>query len=117
MRFLLRTMFWLGVVLVLLPSNGSQPSPKSQISASEAFSAAEGVLSDIQHFCERQKEACVVGSRTAVTIGQRAQAGAKTLYELLSARFVAKEPKSIRNAASVPLPPERPSLDRLRPTG
>ena len=37
MRFLLRTMFWLGVVLVLLLSNGSQLAPKLQISASEAF--------------------------------------------------------------------------------
>jgi hypothetical protein len=36
MWFLLRMTFWLGLVLVLLPSVGSQPVPKSQVSASEA---------------------------------------------------------------------------------
>ena len=87
MRFLLRTIFWLGLVLILLPSTGSQPVPKSQVSASEAFSAAKGVVTDIQTFCERQQEACMVGSRTAITLGQRAQAGAGMLYEFLSERF------------------------------
>lgn len=115
MRFLLRTIFWLSVVLVLLPNSGSQPAPNSQVSASEAFSAAEGVVSDIEHFCERQQAACVVGSQTAVTLGQRAQAGAKMLYEFLSERLSSNESKSVP-AASVPLPPARPSPDRLRPT-
>ena len=87
MWFILRMTFWLGVVLVLLPNGGSHPVPKSQVSASEAFSAAKGAVSDIQHFCERQQEACVVGSRTAITLGQRAQAGAKMLYEFLSEQF------------------------------
>ena len=40
MWFLLRMTFWLGIVLVLLPNVGSQPVPKSQISASEAVSSA-----------------------------------------------------------------------------
>ncbi len=116
MRFLLRTIFWLSVVLVLLPNSGSQPAPKSQVSASEAFSAAAGVVSDIQHFCERQQEACVIGSRTAITLGQRAQAGAKILYEFFSGKISSNEFKSVP-AASVPLPPARPSQDRLRPIG
>ena len=64
MRFLLRATFWLGLVLVLLPNSGSQPVPKLQVSTSEAFSAAKGVVTDIQNFCERQQEACMVGSRT-----------------------------------------------------
>jgi hypothetical protein len=75
MWFLLRMTFWLGVVLVLLPTGSSQTAPKSPVSAGEAFSAARGAVTDVEHFCERQQEACVVGSRTAVTLGQRAQAG------------------------------------------
>jgi hypothetical protein len=42
MWFLLRMTFWLAVVLVLLPTSGSQTAPKSQVSAGEAFSAAGG---------------------------------------------------------------------------
>ncbi|MGE5264113.1 MAG: DUF5330 domain-containing protein [Acidobacteriota bacterium] len=93
MWFLLRITFWLGVVLVLLPNGGSQPVPKSQVNASEAFSVAKGAMADIQHFCERQREACVVGSQATVTLGQRARVGAKMLYEFLSEKFVSPQPK------------------------
>src|SRR6185503_9354387 len=87
MRFLLRVTFWLGVVLILLPSGGSQPLPKSQVSPGEAFSAASAAVSDMQKFCVRQPAVCEVGSQTAVTLGQRAQVGAKMLYEFLHERF------------------------------
>jgi hypothetical protein len=108
MWFFLRMTFWLAVVLVLLPSGGSQTAPNSQISASEAFSAARGAVTDFEHFCDRQQEACVVGSRTAVTRGQRAQAGAKMLYEFLTERLGSDESESVRTRDSVPLPQPRP---------
>ncbi len=99
MRFILRMTFWLGVVLVLLPNSGSQTMPKSQVSASEAFSAAKDVMADFEQFCGRQHEACVVGSRTAVTLGQRAKAGVKILYEFLSERL-GNESRSVRTTVS-----------------
>jgi hypothetical protein len=110
MWFFVRITFWLAVVLVLLPTGGSQTVPKSQLSASEAFSAARGAVTDFEHFCERQQEACVVGSRTAVTLGQRAQAGAKMLYEFLSERLGSNESKSVRTTDSVPFPQPRPDM-------
>ena len=110
MWFFVRMTFWLAVVLVLLPTGGSQTVPKSQLSASEAFSAARGAVTDFEHFCERQQEACVVGSRTAVTLGQRAQAGAKMLYEFLSERLGSNESKSVRTMDSVPFPQPRPDM-------
>jgi Family of unknown function (DUF5330) len=99
MWFILRVTFWLGVVLVLLPNTSSQTMPKSQVSASEAFSSAKDVMADFEHFCERQHEACVVGSRTAVTLGQRAQAGVKILYEFLTERL-GNESRSVRTTVS-----------------
>jgi hypothetical protein len=63
--------FWLGVVLVLLANVGSQSVPKSKINATEALLAAKDIVTDIQHICERQREACAVGSETTVTLGQR----------------------------------------------
>jgi len=110
MWFLLRMTFWLAVVLVLLPTGSSQTAPKLQVSAGEAFSAARGAVTDVEHFCERQQEACVVGSRTAVTLGQRAQAGAKMLYGFLSERLASSESKSLRPSDSIPLPVPRPDL-------
>ena len=77
----------MGIVLVLLSNIGSQTTPDSQITASAAFSAAKGAMIDFEHFCERQHEACVVGARVTVTLGQRAQAGFKILYEFLRERL------------------------------
>jgi hypothetical protein len=108
MWFLLRMTFWLAVVLVLLPSGGSQTTPNSQLSAGEAFSAARGAVTDFEHFCDRQQEACVVGSRMALTLGRRAQAGAKMLYEFLSKRLGSNESEPVQTMNSVPLPQPRP---------
>ena len=81
MRFLLRMAFWLTVILALLPSGGSQPMPKLTVSAIDAMLAAKATVTDMGSFCERQPDACTVGSQAAVAIGHRAQAGAKMLYE------------------------------------
>jgi Family of unknown function (DUF5330) len=91
MIFLLRVAFWLGVVLILLPSGGSKQSAStsagSTISATEAVSAASATISDMRQFCSRQPDACAVGAQAATTLGQRAQAGAKLLYDFLTERY------------------------------
>ena len=116
MRFLVRMTFWLGVVLILLPSGGSQPVPKSQVGVGDAFSAAKAAVSDMQQFCGRQPHVCEVGSQTAVTLGQRAQAGAKILYEFLQEQFGNDEPTSaVQSTGSVPPAPAKQSQHTLRP--
>jgi Family of unknown function (DUF5330) len=115
MRFLLRITFWLSVVLVLLPNSGSQSVPKSQVSAAEVVSAAKDVITDTLHICDRQQEVCVVGSRTAVAVGQRVEAGAKTVLELLREHFGSSQLGSERSTELVPLPPAKPLHDTLRP--
>ena len=101
MRFLLRLAFWLGVVLVVLPSIGSQTMPNSQIGTFDALAAAKAAIGDLQLFCERQSEACNIGSQAAVVIGHRAQAGAKMLYEFLNEQFGPQETGSV-GAAGAP---------------
>ncbi|MFL6797695.1 MAG: DUF5330 domain-containing protein [Xanthobacteraceae bacterium] len=91
MRFLLRTAFWLTVVLVMLPSGGSQPTPNVNVSAGGAVSAARATVNDMGSFCDRQPEACTVGSQAAIVIGHRAQAGAKLVYEYLQERLGAPD--------------------------
>ncbi|MPZ39090.1 MAG: hypothetical protein GEU95_13730 [Rhizobiales bacterium] len=115
MRFLLRMTFWLGVVLILLPSGGSQPVPQSQVGVGDAFSAAKAAMSDMQQFCDRQPNVCEVGSQTAVTLGHRAQAGAKILYEFLQERFGHDESASVQTTGSVRPPSARSSQHTLRP--
>jgi hypothetical protein len=85
MFFLLRMAFWLGLVLVLLPREKTPESGKlPQLGASEAVSAATAAVSDMSQFCKRQPAACEVGGQAATVIGQRAQAGARKLYQIIT---------------------------------
>ncbi|MGY8664573.1 DUF5330 domain-containing protein [Bradyrhizobium sp. UFLA05-109] len=85
MRFLLRITFWLGLVLVLLPRDKTLESEKlPQVGAAEAVSAATAAVSDMSQFCKRQPAACEVGGQAATIIGQRAQDGARKLYQIIN---------------------------------
>jgi Family of unknown function (DUF5330) len=99
MFFLLRMTFWLSVVLVLLPSGGSKQQTAttqgSEFGAAEAVTAATATFSDMRNFCSRQPDACTVGSQAAVAFGQRAQAGAKMVYDMISERSAPRETGSI----------------------
>src|SRR5215469_1671126 len=91
MFFLLRMAFWLGLVLVLLPSRSSQQPQGSQVAASEAISAASATVGDLRQFCARQPDACTVGTHVASQLGSRAQAGAKMLYEFVTETLKRKD--------------------------
>ncbi|MDA9520182.1 hypothetical protein XI06_07410 [Bradyrhizobium sp. CCBAU 11434] len=85
MRFLLRITFWLGLVLVLLPRDKTPESDKlPNIGAADAVQAATAAVSDMSQFCKRQPAACEVGGQAATIIGQRAQDGAKKIYQIIN---------------------------------
>ncbi len=118
MRFLLKMAFWLGLVLVLLPSGSSRPAPKMPVNATDAMSAAKAAVTDMRQFCERQAEACTIGSQAVVAIGHRAQAGAKMLYEFLNDQLGPAETGSVTatgNGTPMPVPAARASQHTLTP--
>ena len=130
MFFLLRMTFWLGLVLILLPSGSSQQAaPANEVGASDAISAASATVGDVRQFCTRQPDACTVGSHVATQLGYKAQAGAKMLYEFLTEALAHKEtaPKdtgsiqaggsahSIKSAMDKS-PPDKSSQNTLTPT-
>src|SRR3978361_905708 len=85
MFFLLRMAFWLGLVLVLLPRDKTPELGKlPQLGASEAVSAASAAVSDMSQFCKRQPAACEVGGQAASVLSQRAQDGARKLYQIIT---------------------------------
>ena len=102
MFFLLRMAFWLSIVLILLPSGASQPvqSP-NDVGASEAISAASATVQDVRGFCIRQPDACSVGSQVAVSLGYRAQAGAKMLYDFLTEKLASHDGGSTSHTGSI----------------
>jgi hypothetical protein len=101
MFFLLRLVFWVGLVLVLLPRDKTPESDKlPQVRASEAVSAATAAVSDMSQFCKRQPAACEVGGQAATVIGQRAQAGARKLYQIITDKRSPDHTGSIGGAES-----------------
>jgi hypothetical protein len=127
MFFLLRMAFWLGLVLVLLPTGSAQRSSAgSEINASEAMSAASATVGDVRGFCGRQPSACTVGSQVATAIGYKAQAGARMLYDVLSDAMASHEvaapaagtPRRVAGAKPAPEKSgvERTSQSTLTPT-
>jgi hypothetical protein len=85
MFFLMRMAFWLGLVLVLLPTEKTPEDARlPQIGATQAVTAAGAAVSDIGQFCTRQPAACEIGSQAAIVIGHRAQAGARKVYQMIT---------------------------------
>lgn len=107
MRFLLKVAFWLSIAVMLLPTS-SEHASKQQVSAAEAMGAASAAVSDMRQFCARQPGACEVGSQAVTTFGQKAQSGAKMLYEFLTDKFGPESTGSIPPAA-------KPSQHTLTP--
>jgi Family of unknown function (DUF5330) len=107
MFFLLRMAFWLGLVLILLPSGSSErAAPASQVNASQAISAASATVGDLRQFCTRQPDACTVGSHVATELGYKAQAGAKMIYDFLTEALASREASKESTKDSAPQSPK-----------
>lgn len=84
MFFLLRTAFWIGLVLLLLPiDTGSDESNVGGVSPVQAFFAAQSTISDLSGFCERNPETCETGGQAIARIGAKAKVSAQMIYEYL----------------------------------
>lgn len=86
--FLIRTAFWLSVVILLLPADPDAGKTSSltapePVGAVEAIGAARAALDDISGLCERRPAVCETGSAALQTFSQKAKFGARKLYEYL----------------------------------
>jgi len=110
MWFLLRLAFWLSLVITLLPITSSQQKSASQVGATDALAAVIASISDIRQFCGRQPDACATGSQAIAQFGDKAQTGAKLLYQLLNERASAVPVKGADKSST-----GGPSLGTLTP--
>jgi hypothetical protein len=104
MRFLIKMAFWLTIVVLLLPVESGKrgESARAQVGPIEALGAAQAAVEDASGFCSRKPDACEIGSQAFQTFGEKAQHGAKLLYEFLSARFTAKPETATGSIKSEP---------------
>jgi hypothetical protein len=75
--FLLRTAFWLSLVIVLLPADSGEQAPR--VTAFEALSAAQAAVSDLSQFCERNPDVCVTGGSAFEVFADKVRYGAKMI--------------------------------------
>ena len=100
MWFLLRVAFWLGLVFVLLPTgkSGGDSDKASAVDPMQAATAAASLMQDMSQFCARQPTACEVGGKAAVAVGERAQSGARKVYQFITEKTEKSEAKNENKA-------------------
>jgi len=84
MWFMARVAFWLSIVILLLPAPPSPQAVEPQFNATQALSAAIAAVSDMRQFCARQPDACAVGSKAIVAFGEKTQASANVIYDVMN---------------------------------
>ncbi len=87
MGFLVKSAFWLSLVLLVIPFGGGNENGEPSVGAVETFFAARAVIDDMAGLCERRPQACEVGRSAFHTIGVRAREGARIAYDMLDERF------------------------------
>ena len=85
--FILRVMFWLAVIVMILPmdesgSNGQVNSPASEMSVSGAVSAASATMNDMASFCDRNPTACDTGAAAWDLFLRKLENGIRLAYRV-----------------------------------
>ena len=102
MRFLIRTIFWFSLVLLVLPLSPEDSSGAADpVGAFEAINAAREAVGDLSGMCERRPEVCETGRAAFHTIGVRAREGARIAYEFLDTQV--EEPDGTITTGGVPV--------------
>ena len=84
MGFIIKTVFWFSLVLLIIPLDTSETSGDHHtIGAFDAFFAAREAIGDVGAMCERKPEVCEIGRSAMHTIGIRAREGARLAYSML----------------------------------
>lgn len=125
--FLIRTAFWLSLVILLLPAeeparDGRQDvSLRSEVDAARFVAAARDTFSDISGLCQRNPEVCDVGGAALDTFVRKARYGANMVVRWLSDEAPPAATPAERTAradvpdAPAPVPQNTLTADDLKP--
>jgi len=73
--FVIRTIFWLIILVLLLPTNAQQQS--------EIYGTAQAAVKDLSGFCERNPSVCATGKEAFAMFMQKARFGAEMLMSFV----------------------------------
>ena len=83
-RFLFRTVFWLGIVVLLLPGDPNSGTDAPRVSAMQALVATRSAIADFSTFCDRNPQACATGSTAVQVFASKVRYGAELLSGYLN---------------------------------
>ena len=113
MLFLIRTAFWLILIVLLLPTDERQRS--------EVYGTAQAAVNDIATFCDRNPDTCAKGKDAFGVFVQKAEFGARMLMDMINGRDAASQADSapaLQGSETESLfgPPPQPGLDGSQDT-
>ncbi|WP_265515671.1 DUF5330 domain-containing protein [Nitratireductor luteus] len=105
MGFLIRSAFWLSLVLLVIPlDTGSGGEGPDAIGPIQAFFAAREAVVDMVGICERKPEVCETGRAALATIAARARQAVTIASGLVDADETSKA--AVETAGDSPRPSE-----------
>ncbi len=78
MMFLIRSAFWLMIIVLLLPTDEGQQN--------QVYGTAEAAVKDVATFCDRNPETCVTGKNAFDVLVHKAEFGARILMGFIMER-------------------------------
>ena len=91
MMFLLRTAFWLMIIILLLPTDGEQQS--------KVYGTAEATVKDVVTFCDRNPDTCTTGRDAFEVLVHKAEFGARMLMGFIKEQTGTGEASSDASAS------------------
>lgn len=86
MFFLLRALFWIGVVMLFLPMPRSAPTGTARTAQPPAAAALAGsAAASAASFCLKRPDTCRSGAETAQRFGLNVERSARLISDLLAA--------------------------------
>lgn len=86
--FLIRTLFWLSLVIAFIPVSEDELGDDQRIvSTQETISVVQSTYRDLSQFCGRNPQTCGTGKELFSQFGVKAKNGAQLVYSYLDEQF------------------------------
>jgi hypothetical protein len=77
--FLLRSAFWLTIVILLIPAD-PQSGEAPRVTVVNALMAAQATVADLGGFCDRNPDVCTTGSAAVDVFAEKAGNGVEMIH-------------------------------------
>ncbi|MCO5058446.1 MAG: DUF5330 domain-containing protein [Rhizobiaceae bacterium] len=109
MGFIIKSAFWLSLVLLLIPVGGDDTT--ETVGPIQAFFAAREAVGDIAGMCERKPDVCVTGRLALSTITVRARESARYAMEMFEDEPAADAPADVASSDHITTGTVAPQAD------